>query len=67
MNFKEDLGKALGLRTYKLRLVQELKPLDLLKCRDFGEWGQNKIAMDQGVKIKILFSDYKYTQINHRI
>lgn len=57
MNFMEDLGKALGLRTYKLRLVQELKPLDLLKRRDFGEWARNKIALDQALKIKILFSD----------
>lgn len=53
MFFMEDLGKALGLRTYKLRLVQELKPLDLFKRRDFGEWPQNKIALDQAFKIKI--------------
>lgn len=25
MSFMEDLGKALSLRTYKLRVVQELK------------------------------------------
>lgn len=53
----EDIGKALGLRTYKLRLVQELKPLDLLKRRDFADWAQNKIALDQTFKIKIFFSD----------
>lgn len=57
MYFMEDLGNALGLRAYKLRLVQELKPLDLLKRRNFGEWAQNKIALDQAFKIKILFSD----------
>lgn len=37
--------------------MQELKPLDHRKCRDFGEWAEKKIALDPVFKIEILFSD----------
>lgn len=51
------LRKYLGLSTYKLQLVQQLKPLDHRKRRDFGEWAEKKIALDPVLKIEILFSD----------
>lgn len=52
MNFKEDLGKALGLLTYKLRIVQELKPRHLLKRRDVGEWAQKKLRWTKLSKLR---------------
>lgn len=40
--------------------MQELKPLDHRKRRDFGEWAEKKIELDPVFKIEILFSDEAY-------
>lgn len=61
--------------------MQELKPLDHRKRRDFGGWAENKIALDPALKTTILFSDeahfwlsgygnmlkYKSTHMSHRL
>ncbi|GFU51827.1 DUF4817 domain-containing protein [Trichonephila clavipes] len=39
------LRKDLGLRAYKIQLVQELKPNDHQARRRFVEWTQNEIAV----------------------
>jgi len=51
------LRKDLGLRAYKIQLVQELKPLDHGARRTFGEWAEEQIAADQNFHKKILFTD----------
>ena len=51
------LRKDLGLRAYKIQLVQQLKPRDHNARRTFGEWAENKIALDPLFHHKILFSD----------
>jgi len=51
------LRKVLGLRVYKIQLVQELKPRDHRARRTFGEWAENEIATDPNFHKKILFTD----------
>lgn len=58
------LRKDLGLRAYKIQLVQELKPHDHLARRRFGEWAQNKIAVDPDFHKRILFSDEAHFWLN---
>lgn len=58
------LRKDLGLRAYKIQLVQELKPHDHLARRSFGEWAQNKIAVDPDFHKRILFSDEAHFWLN---
>ena len=38
--------KDLGVKPFKIQLVQELKPNDLPQCRSFGEWALGKLAED---------------------
>ena len=38
------LRKSLGVKPFKIQLVQELKPNDLPQCRIFGEWALGKFA-----------------------
>ncbi|XP_073831484.1 uncharacterized protein [Musca autumnalis] len=50
------LRKDLGLRPYKIQLVQELKPRDHAMRRDFGVWAENEIDLDADFHHKILFN-----------
>ena len=56
------LRKDLGLRAYKIQLVQELKPHDHLAR--FGELAQNKIAVYPDFHKRILFSDEAHFWLN---
>lgn len=58
------LRKDLGLRAYKIQLVQELKPNDHRARRTFGEWAQNEMATDPDFHKKILFSDEAHFWLN---
>jgi len=58
------LRKDLGLRAYKIQLVQELKPHDHRERRTFGEWARNEIAVDSDFHKKILFSDEAHFWLN---
>ncbi|GFU19028.1 DUF4817 domain-containing protein [Trichonephila clavipes] len=51
------LRKDLGLRAYKIQLVQELKPNDHHERRRFVEWTQNEIAVVPDFHKQILFGD----------
>ena len=51
------LRKDLGLRAYKIQLVQELKPNDHQVRRRFVEWAQNEITVVPDFHKRILFSD----------
>lgn len=58
------LRKDLGLRAYKIQLVQELKPQDHLLRRTLAEWAEGKIAVDPRFHMKILFSDEAHFWLN---
>ncbi|GFV58620.1 transposable element Tc3 transposase [Trichonephila clavipes] len=56
--------KDLGLRAYKIQLVQELKPNDHQARRRFVEWAQNEIAVVPDFHKRILFSDEAHFWLN---
>ncbi|GFV80703.1 DUF4817 domain-containing protein [Trichonephila clavipes] len=58
------LRKDLGLRAYKIQLVQELKPYDHQARRRFVEWAQNEIAVVPDFHKRILFSDEAHFWLN---
>ena len=58
------LRKDLGLKAYKIQLVQELKPADLPKRHNFSRWALGKLAEDPHFGIRILFSDEAYFYLN---
>ncbi|GFU89771.1 DUF4817 domain-containing protein [Trichonephila clavipes] len=58
------LRKDLGLRAYKIQLVQELKPNDHQARRRFVEWAQNEIAVVPDFRKRILFSDEAHFWLN---
>ncbi|GFW89013.1 DUF4817 domain-containing protein [Trichonephila clavipes] len=58
------LRKDLGLRAYKIQLVQELKPNDHQARRRFVEWAQNEIAVVPDFHKRILFSDEAHFWLN---
>ncbi|GFV30106.1 DUF4817 domain-containing protein [Trichonephila clavipes] len=58
------LRKDLGLRAYKIQLVQELKPNDHQARRRFVEWAQNEIAVVSDFHKRILFSDEAHFWLN---
>ncbi|GFV42318.1 DUF4817 domain-containing protein [Trichonephila clavipes] len=58
------LRKDLGLRAYKIQLVQELKPNDHQARRRFVEWAQNEIAVVPDFHKRILFSDEVHFCLN---
>lgn len=58
------LRKDLGLRAYKIQLVQELKPGDMPQRRIFGEWAMAKLAEDRHFYRKIVFSDEAHFWLN---
>ncbi|GFW19428.1 DUF4817 domain-containing protein [Trichonephila clavipes] len=58
------LRKDLGLRAYKIQLVQELNPNDHQARRRFVEWAQNEIAVVPDFHKRILFSDKAHFWLN---
>ncbi|GFV77671.1 DUF4817 domain-containing protein [Trichonephila clavipes] len=58
------LRKDLGLRAYKIQLVQELKPNDHQARRRFVEWAQKEIAVVFDFHKRILFSDEAHFWLN---
>ncbi|GFY77080.1 histone-lysine N-methyltransferase SETMAR [Trichonephila inaurata madagascariensis] len=51
------LRKDLTLHPYKIRLTQELKPMDHSKRRTFSDWALEKMHQDDQFHRKIIFSD----------
>lgn len=58
------LRKDLGLKAYKIQLVQELKPMDPFMRRQFGEWAENELEVEPLFYRKILFSDEAHFWLN---
>ncbi|GFS82052.1 DUF4817 domain-containing protein [Trichonephila clavipes] len=58
------LRNDLGLRAYKITLVQELRPNDHQAKRRFVEWAQNEIAVVPDFHKRILFSDEVHFWLN---
>lgn len=58
------LKKDLGLKAYKIQLVQELKPPDLRLRREFGGWALEQLDTDPLFYRKILFSDEAHFWLN---
>lgn len=58
------LRKDLGLHPYKIKLTQELKPLDHLKRRNFANWMLGKLEDDDEFHRKIIFSDEAHFWLN---
>lgn len=58
------LRKDLGLHPYKIKLTQELKPLDHLKRRTFSDWALEKLRHDPDFHRKIIFSDEAHFWLN---
>lgn len=58
------LRKDLGLRAYKIQLVQELKPADLPMRHRFSVWALGKLEEDPLFSTKILFSDEAHFWLN---
>ncbi|GFV39470.1 transposable element Tc3 transposase [Trichonephila clavipes] len=56
-NLWKIFRKDLGLRAYKIQLVQELKSNDHQARRRFVEWAQNEISIVPDFHKRILFSD----------
>ncbi|GFW07063.1 uncharacterized protein TNCV_3692591 [Trichonephila clavipes] len=60
----EDLRKDLGLRAYKIQLVQELKPNDHQARRRFVKWAQNEIAVVPDFHKRMLFNHEAHFWLN---
>lgn len=58
------LRKDLGLHPYKIKLTQELKPLDHLKRRNFSDWALLKSEENSDFHRKIIFSDEAHFWLN---
>lgn len=58
------LRKDLGLKAYKIQLVQELKPVDLPRRCRFSLWSLQKIEDDPLFPTNILFSDEAHFWLN---
>lgn len=58
------LRKDLGVKPYKIQLVQELKPNDLPQRRIFGEWALEQLAENPLFYRKIVFSDEAHFWLN---
>jgi hypothetical protein len=58
------LRKDLGLRAYKIQLVQELKPNDHRLRRIFADWAHLKLAEDEHFYRRIVFSDEAHFWLN---
>ena len=53
-----------GLHAFKIKLTQELKPLNYLKPRNFSNWALAKLAVNEEFNRKIIFSDEAYLWLN---
>ena len=51
------LRKDLDLHSYKIKLTQELKPMDHLKRRTFSDWSLENMRQNDQFHRKIIFSD----------
>ena len=58
------LHEGLGLHPFKIKLTQELKPLDHLKRRNFCDWALQKFEEDNQFHRKIIFSDEAHFWLN---
>ncbi|XP_050530953.1 uncharacterized protein LOC126899769 [Daktulosphaira vitifoliae] len=58
------LRKDLGLHPYKIKLTQELKPLDHQKRRMFVNWAEQQLENDPDFHRKIIFSDEAHFWLN---
>ena len=58
------LRKNLGVKPYKIQLVQELKPNDLPQRRVFLEWALEQLAENPLFYRKIVFSDEAHFWLN---
>lgn len=58
------LRKDLGTHAYKIKLTQELKPLDHLKRRNFSNWALVKLEENEEFHRKIIFSDEAHFWLN---
>jgi len=58
------LRKDLGLKAYKIQLVQELKQSDLSNRHRFSRWALDKFAEDPLFSKKILFTDEAHFWLN---
>ncbi|GFY47670.1 putative DD41D transposase [Trichonephila inaurata madagascariensis] len=59
-----NLRKDLTLHPYKIRLTQELKPMDHSKGRTFSDWALEKMRQDDQFHRKIIFSDEAHFWLN---
>ena len=58
------LRNDLGLHPYKIKLTQELKPLDHQKRRMFVNWAEQQLENDSDFYRKIIFSDEAHFWLN---
>ncbi|GFS30727.1 histone-lysine N-methyltransferase SETMAR, partial [Trichonephila inaurata madagascariensis] len=58
------LLKDLTLHPYKIRLTQELKPMDHSKRRTFSDWALEKMRQDDQFHRKIIFSNEAHFWLN---
>ena len=58
------MRKDLGLNAFKIKLTQELKPLDHLKRQNFSNWALAKVEENEEFNRKIIFSDEAHFWLN---
>ncbi|XP_033222533.1 uncharacterized protein LOC117176402 [Belonocnema kinseyi] len=58
------MRKDLGLHPYKIKLTQEVKPLDYQKRRMFVNWAEQQLENDPDFHRKIIFSDEDHFWLN---
>jgi len=56
-SLRRILHKELGMKPYKVQLVQELKPNDHQVHFGFAQWAQQRLLEDDHFYQKIIFSD----------
>ena len=58
------MRKDLGLHVFKIKLTQEVKPLDHWKRRNFSNWALAKLEENEEFHRKIIFSDEAHFWLN---
>jgi len=56
-SLRRILNKDLGMKPYKVQLVQELKPHDYPMRFRFAQWAEQRLVEDEHFYRKIIFSD----------
>ena len=56
--------KDIGLHAFKIKLSQEIKPLDHLKRQKFSNWALAKLEENEEFHRKIIFSDEAHFWLN---